>query len=121
MDWTTVIFLGMSMVSLVLLMAVIIFGTRKSSEMKEFEEKLGNKTGELDSNNQELWEALKESKANNAQLVERLQNLEAIVISEAWDAIRKGEDEQNIELHLDEEPEELDDADKAAKIAKRIR
>ena len=122
MEWTTVIFLGMAMVSLVLLMGIIIFGTRKSNEMKELEKTIGQKTGELGSNNEELWKALKESEAKNELLVERLQNLEAIVTSEAWDAIKSGEDAQNIHLHLeDEEVDDLEDAEKAARIAKRVR
>ncbi|MEQ8523551.1 hypothetical protein [Gracilimonas sp.] len=122
MEWSTVIFLGMAMVSLVVLMGVIIFGTRKTSEMKELEKQIRQNAGELGSSNEELRKALKKSEAKNEQLVERLQNLEAIVTSEAWEAIKNGENDHDIRLHLDdEETEDLNDAEKAAKIAKRVR
>lgn len=122
MEWSTVIFLGMAMVSLVTLMGIIIFGTRKSSEMKEVEKMLAKRTRALDENSHELRKALKESEEEKEQMLQRLQNIEAIVTSEAWESITAGENKQNIQLHLDdEESEELNDADKAAKMAKRVR
>lgn len=122
MEFSTVLFLGMSMISLVLLMAIIVFGTRKSSEMKGLEKMLGEKTQDLESHSSELWRALKESEEEKEKILLRLQNLETIVTSEAWESINAGEDAQKIQLHLDEDkPEELNDADKAAKMVKKIR
>lgn len=122
MEWSTVMFLGMSMVSLVLVMGIIIFGTRKSSEMKEFEKQLGEKARHFNSNASELREALQKSEEEKEKMLQRLQNLEAIVTSEAWEAITNGEEDEKIQLHLDdEESQELDDADKVARLAKRVR
>lgn len=122
MEWTTVIFLGMSMVSLLLLMGIIIFGTRKSSEFKELESVLGKKAQELNTDTQEILKALQKSEAEKEQILKRLQNLETIVTSEAWESIQSGEESETVQLHLeDEEPEELEDKEKAAKIAKRVR
>ncbi len=122
MDWTTVVFLGMSMVSLLILMGIIIFGTRKTAEYKELQKTLGKKSSELDSDTKALWKALKVSESEKEKILERLQNLEAIVTSEAYEAIQSGEEKEKIQLHLDEEEtEEASDADKAAKIAKRMR
>ncbi len=112
----------MGMVSILILMAIIIFGTRKSSEYKDLEKVIGNKAGKLDADTKALWEALKKSEAEKEQILNRLKNLETIVTSEAWEAIRKAEEKDEIKLHLeDDEPEELNDADKAERIARKVR
>lgn len=122
MDWSTVIFLSAAMVSLVLLMGIIIFGTRKTSEYKELQKTLGKKASDLDSEAQQLWKALNDSEKEKKKILVRLKNLEAIVTSEAYEAIKSGEETETVKLHLEEEePQELDDSDKAAKIAKRVR
>ena len=122
MEWSTVILLATSMVSLLILMAIIIFGTRKSSEFKELEKEIGSKAGKLDSESKALWKALKESEAEKEKILERLKNLETIVTSEAWDAIQSGEGAEEIRLHLQEEtPEEPSDIDKASSMAKKVR
>lgn len=112
----------MGMVSLVLLMGFIIFGTRKSSEIKDLEQQLGIKARHLMSEADELRLALQKSEEQKEKMLQRLQNLEAIVTSEAWEAITNGEEDEKIQLHLDdEESQELDDADKVARLAKRVR
>lgn len=122
MDWTTVVFLGMGMVSTLILMGIIIFGTRKTAEYKELQKTLGKKSSELDSDTKALWKALKASEDEKEKILERLKNLEAIVTSEAYEAIQAGEESDKIQLHLEEEEtKELNDSDKAAKIAKRVR
>lgn len=122
MEWSTVIFLGMAMVSLVLLMGIIIMGTRKSSEMKELEKMIGKKARDMDSNSGELWKALKKSEEEKEKIFERLQNIETIVTSEVWETIKAGEDEPEIRLqHDNKEPDDLVDSEKAAMLAKRIR
>ncbi|HCD53462.1 MAG TPA: hypothetical protein DEQ34_13520 [Balneolaceae bacterium] len=122
MEWSTVVFLGASMVSLVLLMGIIIFGTRRSNEYKEIEKTLGKKTRDIDSDTKELWIAFKKSEEEREKLVQRLQNLEAIVTSEAWESIQKGDESDHIKIHLQEqEKDELSDIEKAGKLAKRVR
>jgi len=122
MEWSLVVFLGIAMVSLVSFMGILIFGVKKSSEFKELQKMLDRKAKYLDSNTTELWRAFKESEEENGKLLERLKNLEAIVTSEAYEAILSGEEPEKIKLHLEEEEtEDLNDSDKAAKIAKRVR
>ena len=122
MEWSLVVFLIAGMMSLVLLMGIIIFGVKKSSEYKELQKLFGEKDKNLNSTVSELQKALKESKGENAQILERLKNLEAIVTSETWDSIQSGKDAETTRLHIEEEElEELNDSDKAARIAKRVR
>lgn len=122
MDWTTIIFLGLSIVSTLLLTGIIIIGARRTGEYKEIQENLSMKSSKLDSDTKALRKALQSSEAERKNILERLQNLEAIVTSEAYDAIKSGEEPENVRIYLDEEePEETSDADKAAKIAKRVR
>lgn len=122
MEWSLVIFLIAGMVSLVLLMGIIIFGVKKSSEYKELHKLFGEKDKDLNSTVNKLQKALESSEAEKTQILERLKNLEAIVTSEAWDSIQSGEDAETTRLHIEEEEkEELNDSDKAAKIAKRVR
>ena len=117
MEWSTVIFLGMGMISLVALMTVIIFGTKKSSETKALEKMLAEKAKLLNSDTESLRKALKESEAEKEQMLQRIQNLEAIVTSEKW-----GETESSsIQFDSEEDAEELNDADKVASRAKRIK
>ncbi|GAB5409426.1 MAG: hypothetical protein BalsKO_17910 [Balneolaceae bacterium] len=83
---------------------------------------LDKKANYLNSDTKELWKALKKSEEEKEKILERLQNLEAIVTSEAYESIKSGEESETIKLHLDEEKlKELKDSDKAAKIAKRVR
>ena len=122
MEWSTVIFLSAAMVSLVTFMGILILGVKKSSEFKEQAKIIDKKAKYLDSDTKELWEALKASEAEKAEILQRLQNLEAIVTSDAWESIQSGEESETIKLHLeDEEPQEINDADKAAQMAKRVR
>tara|TARA_R110000868_G_scaffold37111_14_gene131652 strand:- start:67436 stop:67801 length:366 start_codon:yes stop_codon:yes gene_type:complete len=121
MEWSTVIFLSAAMVSLVTFMGILILGVKKSSEFKEQAKIIDKKAKYLDSDSKELWKALKKSETEKEKIFERLQNLEAIVTSEAYEAIQSGEESETIKLHLEEESEELKDSDKAAKLAKRVR
>lgn len=122
MDWSLVVFLGMGMVSFLIFMGIIVVGSRKASEFKELQKSLGKKTIDLDSDTKELWKALEKSEEEKRKILERLKNLEAIVTSEAYEAIKSGNDLDSLRIHLKEEtPEELNDSDKAAEIAKRVR
>ncbi len=119
MEWSTVIFLATAMISLVTFMGILIFGVKKSSEFKEQAKIIDKKAKYLDSDTKELWTALKKSETEKEKILERLQILEAIVTSEAYEAFKSGEEPEKIQLHLDEEEqEETSDADKVAKIAK---
>ena len=122
MEWSLVVFLGMGIVSTLLLIGIIIIGTRQSSEFKELEATIGKRSRKINSDNRELWKALKQSEEEKKMLLKRLENLETIVTSETWESVRAGEDKETIQLTLEEkESVELNDADKAEKIAKWVR
>ena len=122
MDWSLVVFLGMGMVSFLIFIGMIVVGSRKASEYIELQKSLGKKAINLDSNTKELWKALEKSEEEKGKILERLRNLEAIVTSEAYEAIKSGNDSDSLRIHLqDETLVELDDSDKAAEIAKRVR
>ena len=71
---------------------------------------------------QEVQKTLKSSKIKQERILKRLENLETIVTSEAWDAIQAGEDEKTIGLHLNDEEENMPDTEEAAqRMAKKIR
>ena len=121
MEWSLVVFLGMSMVSLVVLMGIIIFGTRKTNEYKVLRKTLDKQAKEVDLDAKELLKVLKKSEEEKEKILERLQNLEAIVTSEAWESIQKRVRSRTYSASYRRKriPEELKDADKAAKMAKR--
>ncbi len=122
MSWSLALMIIAAMICFVIFMGIVIFGGRKTAEYKELQKTLGKQTNDLDLNAKELWKALKKSEQEKEKILERLQNLEAIVTSEAYESIKAGEDTETIKLHLDEEaPKELKDSDKAANMAKRVR
>ena len=84
---------------------------------------LGSSTAELESTVTSLKEEIEELREERMTLVHRIQNLEAIVTSEAWDTL--GSDRElaaakapPLELP---EAEETDEAEQVARIAKRLR
>lgn len=122
MGWPLVVLIGMGMVSFLGFMGMIIFGNRKTVEYEELEKTLDKKAKDHDLDAKELWKALKKSEEEKEQILKRLKNLETIVTSEAYEAIKSGEEPEKIQLHIEEEEtEELNDSDKAAKISKRVR
>ena len=54
------------------------------------------------------------------KLIERIQHLEAIVTSEAWDTMAADKKERITDQVLQLDDEEVSDADRAAQMAKRV-
>jgi hypothetical protein len=122
MEWSTVIFLGLGMLSLVAMMGIIIFGTKKSSEMKAIEKMVAKKVRIMDTSANELQKALQESEEEKDQMLQRLQNLEAIVTSEIWESANADNSTNKIELDLNiADDEVLNNELKAANLAKKLR
>lgn len=119
MEWTTVVFLGLAMLSLVSLMGIIIFGVKKTSETKALEKMLAQKAKLLENNSEELRKAFEESEEVKKQMIQRIQNLEAIVTSEEWEAKATDEDLGEIQVDLDDIPDETNESKKAVKTASR--
>jgi predicted nuclease with TOPRIM domain len=93
---------------------------RKFNESEQFGQKLGKN---LDSNVSQLHNDLSLLKSENIQLKERLKNLETIVTSTSWDSMHNESASTGSGVYLDdiEQPTEIDDAEKAAQLARRIR
>lgn len=93
---------------------------RKFNESEQFGQKLGQN---LDSNVNQIYTDLDRLKTENTQLKERLKNLETIVTSTSWDSMHNESASTGSGVYLDdiEQPSEIDDAEKAAQLARRIR
>lgn len=90
--------------------------------MQNLGENLDESTTVLKEDFKEIQKALEVNEKQQERILKRLENLETIVTSEAWDAIQTGEDENTIGLHLkDEEKAELDTEETARRIAKKIK
>ena len=97
-------------------------------KFKEKTQQLGSSTHELEKTSAEQAELLRTMQAEREALIGRIQNLEAIVTSQVWDAIHQeglppAEKQQAVAaspLGL-EEPDAPSDADRAAQLARRLR
>ncbi|MGI9174250.1 MAG: hypothetical protein ACR2GR_02870 [Rhodothermales bacterium] len=96
---------------------------------KEKTRQLGSSTEELEGTVASLTETLEHSEAQQRALVERIQNLEAIVTSQTWDALHDdalptSEKERRLassRILLDEPDNEPSDAQKTAQLARRLK
>jgi len=93
---------------------------RKFNESEQFGQKLGKN---LDSNVNQIHTDLHVLKSENTQLKERIRNLETIVTSTSWDSMHNESVRTGSGVYLDniEQADEVNDAEKAAQLAKRIR
>lgn len=103
MNWPTVIFLVFGMMSLVSIMGFIIFGTRKTEQIKQVEQALGKRTGELEAQLGKMHKALRTSEDEKKQIFQRLQNLETIVSNDISEM--RGNQEEG--THIFSEMEEI--------------
>ena len=69
----------------------------------------------------EMRQELADRKEREAELQRRIQNLEAIMTSEAWDELGDGTSHATLSLPEDERTASDTDADRAEKIARRLR
>lgn len=114
--------LSMAGVVSIALFAMIAIGAMTRRDFKSLDKNLYDTKSELREDAKELLQSLKESKEQQDRIINRLQNLETIVTSEAWDAIKDGEDAETIQLLMDEEEEQAPSPEEVAKhIAKKVR
>lgn len=124
LDWSAIVVASGFVVAFTLFGA--LFGLsirrlqRKFNESEQFGQKLGKN---LDSNVSQLYTDLSLLKSENMQLKERLKNLETIVTSTSWDSMHNESASTGSGVYLDdiEQTTEIDDAEKAAQLARRIR
>ncbi|MFQ5569164.1 MAG: hypothetical protein ACE5G0_05790 [Rhodothermales bacterium] len=82
----------------------------------------GVKLAYADQTIKELKEKLEAAVEKQENLTSRVENVEAIVISEAWDSLQKDPlPEPAPPLSLPDEPDDLSNEEKAARLARRHR
>jgi len=121
-----ILVLAMSLVVGMLLMGMIVFGVRSRDQMRAIQEDLGMSATNLQGSVRDLLQALEESRNQQERITKRLENLETIVTSETWDALKDDEKSGRIPDLMKEEPsEELPQEpsaeEKARRIARRVR
>jgi hypothetical protein len=121
-----ILVLAMSLVVGMLLMGMIVFGARSRDQMRAIQEDLGMSATNLQGSVRDLLEALEESRNQQERITKRLENLETIVTSDMWDALKPDEKSGRIpDLLKEEPPEELSEEpsaeEKARRIARRVR
>lgn len=90
--------------------------------MQSMESNLKESTSVMKGDFKAIIKALEGNEKQQERILHRLENLETIVTSEAWDAIQAGEDEETIDLYLNEEEENVPDSEEAVKrMVKRIK
>ncbi len=112
-------------------LAGILFGAFKEwLNFKEKQLQLGESTEHLEAKVDELMKALETSELQKTGLLSRVQNLETIVTSQVWDVLldeEKPAADKILEIEaikpkiLIPPPEEDEAADKAEKLARRLR
>jgi peptidoglycan hydrolase CwlO-like protein len=111
---------------LIPLAGIALGGFSEWLKFKSKQERLGASTHELEGTVADLREALEDSEAKRRRLTERVQNLETIVTSEAWDALHEGEEQPALRgdgrAASDEETlPEPGAPEKAEHLAKRVK
>ena len=108
---------------LIPLAAIALAGFSEWLKYKRTTANLGNATEELDTAVTSLNKEMGELREDRKRLIQRIQNLEAIVTSEAWEAL--GSDRELAQAKAPPlqipEAEEPDDAEQVARMAKRLR
>ena len=93
------------------------------SEWLKFKQKMGASASQVDSSVKALEGEVDKLKGERQALVQRIQNLEAIIASEQWETL--GSDKELAQATMAQielpEPDRDEDADEVARIARRLR
>ena len=108
---------------LIPLTAILMGGFKEWLKFKQKQDKLGASTDELEEEIRGLEKTLHERDERQQALERRIQNLETIVTSEAWDALVDGEPSPHMAdpLTLERPEQEEDLAARTEQIARRLR
>lgn len=105
---------------LIPLAAIVLAGFAEWLKFKRHSTSIGESTLELSASVKELRHELDELRRERLRLVQRIQNLETIVTSEAWETM--GSDPELTRSRMPEPPyQEEDDETKVERIARRLR
>jgi len=122
MDFMTIIVLEVGSFTSLILFSMIYFGAKNRKQIDNLGKNVNSSTSEMKNNLEKVLNSLKSNQEQQENILSRLQNLETIVTSEAWEAIKKKEDPEYIDLLLkDDEEEEISSEEKTQNIAKKIK
>jgi len=104
---------------LIPLAAIALAGFR---EWLKFKNQVGNSAAQIDQGVKELEREVSSLRDERKALVQRVQNLEAIVASEAWDTLGADRELAQAKAPLElPEPDDDAEAEEVARIARRLR
>jgi len=103
------------------LFGMIGIGIRNQRTLESTSIRLGDSASGLETTSRHLLETLDQLAGEQARLTQRMENVETIVTSEAWDAIHKGATAEEVGLLEDESPPDPSSEAKASQIARRVR
>lgn len=122
MSIVTLLVLALAGITSIFLFGLIYIGAKNRNQLESMESNLKESTSVMKGDFKEIIKALEGSEAQQERILQRLENLETIVTSEAWDAIQAGADQETINLHLEDEAEEEISSEEATQhIANRIK
>lgn len=119
MDLLAYLIIAIALVIAFMLFGMIFYGARK--QLLEIQSEIGASASELKGSAGELAQMLEESERQQERMINRLENLEAIVTSEAWDALQEGDEQEARLLLEDGSAEEPNAEEKANDLARRVR
>jgi peptidoglycan hydrolase CwlO-like protein len=111
---------------LIPIVAILAGTVKEIMQFRSRQERLGTSTHELEETVVELREALDASEKERERLTERVQNLETIVTSQAWDTLQEKpeqralEDGQRASAGDEEPPPQAGDPEKTEQLARRV-
>lgn len=106
---------------LIPLAAIALAGFAEWLKFKRHTASIGESTTELSAAQEALKEEIVVLREERLRLVQRIQNLEAIVTSEVWDTVDSDPDLARAKLPEIPIPEEESDEEKVARISRRLR
>ncbi|XWN35946.1 MAG: hypothetical protein ROO71_08245 [Balneola sp.] len=122
MTFATILVLITGSITTLILFAMIYFGAKSNKKMSDLDKSVSSTSSEMKDSLAKVLNSLEKNQDQQKKILTRLQNLETIVTSEAWEAIKEGKDSEHIDLLLEETDEqEISTEEKTEYIAKRIK
>lgn len=122
MTFATILVLITGSITTLILFAMIYFGAKSNKKMSDLDKSVSSTSSEMKDSLAKVLNSLENNQDQQQKILTRLQNLETIVTSEAWEAIKEGKDSEHIDLLLEETDEqEISTEEKTEHIAKRIK
>lgn len=122
MSIVTLLVLALAGITSIFLFGMIYIGAKNRNQLESMESNLKESTSVMKGDFKEIIKALEGNDAQQERILKRLENLEIIVTSEAWDAIQAGAYQETINLHLEDEEEESFNSEEATqRIANKIK